>query len=475
MRYSASCVLATLGIAALLCQSGELTAADGTRDQAIAAIRRAATFYREKVAVHGGYVYYTSLDLKRRWGEGVAGPERIWVQPPGTPTVGLAYLAAWEATRDKYYLEAAQETAESLLYGQLESGGWTNSIDFNPRGETAQYRNGKGKGRNYSTLDDGITQAALRCLARVDQALEFKNQELHDATLAAIDALLAAQFPNGAFPQVWSGAVQDQPIVKARFPDYDWRTENRIKEYWNLYTLNDDLSGRVATALLDLAAVYRDPRCQAALVKLGDFIVLAQLPDPQPAWAQQYDYDMRPVWARKFEPPAVTGRESQDAIATLMTVFEQTGDKKYLVPIPRALAYLQASLLPDGRLARYYELQTNKPLYMTKDYKLTHDDSDVPQHYGWKVASNLKDLERRYAQLSSGKRVSPPPPDRKQLEAEALRVIGELDKEGCWISVHKGAPLVGQPKFKNGAKFLSSAVFSQNLETLSRYVAATRQ
>ena len=31
-----------------------------------------------------------------------------------------------------------------------------------------------------------------------------------------------------------------------------------------------------------------------------------QMPDPQPGWAQQYDYDMRPMWARKFEPAAIT-------------------------------------------------------------------------------------------------------------------------------------------------------------------------
>src|SRR5690606_1376148 len=100
-------------------------------------------------AVHGGYVYYYSPDFSRRLGEGVAAPEQIWVQPPGTPTVGMAYLAAWKATSDDDYLTAARDAARALIYGQLQSGGWTNSIDFVPRSErTALYRNGKGRGRN---------------------------------------------------------------------------------------------------------------------------------------------------------------------------------------------------------------------------------------------------------------------------------------------------------------------------------------
>ena len=89
-------------------------------------MHKAATFFRSKVASHGGYVYYYSIDLKQRWGEGVATSEQIWVQPPGTPTVGVAYLRAYEATGNRFYLDAATEVAETLVYGQLESGGWTN-------------------------------------------------------------------------------------------------------------------------------------------------------------------------------------------------------------------------------------------------------------------------------------------------------------------------------------------------------------
>lgn len=44
--------------------------------------------------------------------------------------------------------------------------------------------------------------------------------------------------------------------------------------------------------------------------------------------------------------------------------------------------FLRGSLRPEGRLSRYYELQTNTPLYMTHDYQLTNDDSKPQEHYG---------------------------------------------------------------------------------------------
>jgi PelA/Pel-15E family pectate lyase len=447
---------------------------DALREQAKAAMRKAADFYRGKVAVHGGYVYYYSLDLQQRLGEGAATAEQIWVQPPGTPTVGLAYLKAWQATGEQFYLDAATETAEALLYGQLQSGGWTNSIDFNPRGNVALYRSGKGGGRNYSTLDDGISQGAIRLLMHVDRAHAFKHERIHEAALFALDALLAAQFPSGAFPQVWTGPAAAQGVVKATFPDYDWRTENRIKEYWNMYTLNDGLAGTVLAVLEDAHQIYQDDKYKQAITKLGDFLLLAQLPEPQPAWSQQYDYQMRPIWARKFEPAAVTGGESQDVLETLLAIYRITGEKKYLEPIPAALAYLKKSLLADGRLARYYELESNKPLYMFRRgdvYTLTYDDSRLPEHYGWKVDSRLEAIERAYAAASKGETAAPAP-TAAELETQARAIVAGLDDQGRWITTYSDQRLVGQPKFRAGDRYIGSAEFSRNLETLSEYLLA---
>ena len=444
------------------------------REQVLTTMDKAAMFFRTHVASHGGYVYYYSVDFEQRWGEGKATRDQIWVQPPGTPTVGMAYLKAYEATGDRFYLDAARKAAEALVYGQLRSGGWTNSVDFNPHGQrVALYRNGKGRGKNNSSLDDGQTQSAIQLLVRVDKALSFQNKDIHESARIALDTLLAAQFPNGGFPQVWTGPSAKQPVIQAGYPDYDWRTEGRIKNYWDMYTLNDNVPGYVAQALIDAYRVYNDQRYRTALERLGDFLILAQMPDPQPAWAQQYNYDMRPIWARKFEPPGISGDESQEVIETLMEIYHITGESKYLEPIPRALAYLKRSLLPDGRLARFYELKTNKPLYMFRRgdvYTLTYDDSNLPAHYGWKIESRLDEIEKKYNDLQRKTRANQP----EVLESQIRQIIAGLDEQGRWVSIYRGESLVGQPRFKPNDSYISSAVFSRNIEMLSEYLIATQ-
>lgn len=451
--------------------------ANALREQALSSMKRAATYYRTHVASHGGYVYHYTRDLSQRYGEGPASRDQVWVQPPGTPTVGMAYLRAYEATGDRFYLEAARDAAEALVYGQLKSGGWTNSVDFNPRGtQVADYRNGRGRGRNHSTLDDGISQSAIRLLMQTDRALDFQHAAIHEAADVALTALLQAQFPNGGFPQVWTASVAAQPVVKARFPEYDWRTEGKIKNYWDMYTLNDGVAGYVADVLIEAEDIYDDPKFVQALRRLGEFLILAQMPQPQPAWAQQYSYEMHPIWARRFEPPAITAGESQDVLETLIKIAQVTGDHKFLEPVPSAMSYLQESLLSDGRLARYYELKTNRPLYMNRngrDYFLTHDDTRLPDHYGWKIDSRLDEIQGKYQAVKEG--IAPlPVPEGADLETQVRRIIAELDSQGRWLTVSQGEQLIGDTKFPAGTPYLSSEVFCRHLETLSGYLAAVR-
>ncbi len=443
------------------------------------AMRKAATYFRSEVAVHGGYVYFYSPDLQRRLGEGLATVTEIWVQPPGTPTVGMAYLKAWNATGDSLYLEAAREVGDALIYGQLQSGGWQNSINFDPSGlRLERYRNGKGKGKNNSSLDDGISQSALQMMIQLDAALDFQAKSVHEAAEYGLRSLLNAQFSNGAFPQVWNAPVEkNQPEKSANYPNYNWRTEGRIKNFWDMYTLNDGLVGNVTDTLLEAAAVYDDPAYQAALAKLGDFLIIAQMPDPQPGWAQQYNRDMQPIWARKFEPPAVAGRESQDVMESLLKIYHLTKDEKYLAPIVAGVKYLERSLLQDGRLSRYYELETNKPLYMQrtgKAYALTHDDSNLPDHYGWKNESRLESIKNGYRQLKAGNPLPSGTVTGAELSRKVAEVLSKLDDHGRWITQYGGERLIGQAKFAPGDSYISSEVFSKNITILSQYLESLR-
>ncbi|MEM1297167.1 MAG: pectate lyase [Verrucomicrobiota bacterium] len=477
MRFQTS--IRSLLLVSLALLPRGVVAEPGLREIA-SAMKHAAVFYVEKIARHGGYVYYTAPDFSKRSGEGIATENQVWVQPPGTPSVGLACLKAYRVTEDPYYLEAALAAADALIYGQLKSGAWTNLIDFDPKSPRAgMYRNGQGKGRNFSTLDDDISQAAIQFLVQLDHATAFKNANVHDSVAIALDALLAAQFPNGAFPQGWDDAPQPSGLAsdkRASFPNHDWRTEGRIKEYWHQYTLNDSLAPTVAKTLMVAHQAYKDERYAEALKRFGKFLILAQMPEPQPGWAQQYNYEMEPIWARKFEPAAIAGRESEGVVVTLLQIAAYFRDQQFLAPIPSAIAYLKRSELDGERLARYYELETNKPLYMERKgsvYSLTHDDSRLPSHYGWKNPSHIKTIEAAYqGLLKTGKLVDVdqilPPLEPDPSVAE---IVADLDDEGRWISIFDGELLVGQPKFQPGEAYIDSAVFCRNLEILAAALA----
>jgi hypothetical protein len=103
------------------------------RDRAAQALRKATDFFTGQVATEGGYLWRYSDDLARREGEGKASDTTVWVQPPGTPSVGMAFLEAYESTDDPRYLEAARQAGYCLVRGQLQSGGWDYRIYFDPK------------------------------------------------------------------------------------------------------------------------------------------------------------------------------------------------------------------------------------------------------------------------------------------------------------------------------------------------------
>jgi pectate lyase-like protein len=476
----------TLIVSLLLGIAGMCRAEDASlRQEAARALRKATAFFCEEVSTEGGYLWRYSDDLKRREGEGKTDEHTVWLQPPGTPAVGMAFLEAYWNTGDRTYLDAALAAGDCLVRGQLRSGGWDNSITFDPerRGRYA-YRVDEpvrgGSQRNTTTLDDNKTQSAIGLLVHLDATLGFENEAIHACALSALQGLLDAQYPNGAWPQRFSEPPVPEkfPVVKASYPD-SWPRAFPKKSYGGYYTFNDNVMGDVIEVLTLAFSVYKDERYLRAVERAGDFILLAQMPDPQPAWAQQYDLAMHPAWARKFEPPSVTGGESQGIIRTLIRIYRETGKRRYLDAVPRAVAYLRRSELADGRLARFYELKTNRPLYFTTDYVLTYSDDDMPTHYSFKTGNGLAGLEKAYEQALTwrGADLQPKPYKRPtvssrasaRLVSQVRHVVDGLDDQGRWVEP-------GRLRY-HGAddpteRILDCRTFINNCRLLSRYLAS---
>ncbi|HET8550359.1 MAG TPA: pectate lyase [Bryobacteraceae bacterium] len=422
-----------------------LCAQSPSRDDVLRAMRKAADFYRNKVSTEGGYHYYYTSDLSYGRSESAEGPTQVEVQREATPIVAFAYLDAYDVTGDRAYLEYARDAARALVRGQLCSGGWDYLIEFDPeKRKQYQYRADGNCGedkRGVTNLDDNVTQAAVRVLMRVDRALNFSDPSIREAARFALEKMLAAQYPIGAWPQRFRKPADfsNFPVKRASYPE-SWSKKWPGPDYQNHYTFNDNTIADAIDMMLEAARIYNEPRYRASGEKGGQFILLAQMPDPQPAWAQQYDRDMHPAWARVFEPPSVTGGESQGIMRILMTLYRETGDRKYLEPIPRALEYLKRSSvprtsaevfrrMPEGPvMARFYELKTNRPLYITKGTRLSVAGVGSRTVDGYEISYSPESVITHYGVLTSGRELAAIEEDYRKLAAADPASIRRSEK-----------------------------------------------
>ncbi|MCK4294097.1 MAG: hypothetical protein KAY65_12940 [Planctomycetes bacterium] len=93
--------------------------------------------------------------------------------------------------------------------------------------------------------------------------------------------------------------------------------------------------------------------------------------------AQQYSGDLKPAWARSFEPPGVCSAVTAHNMRTLVQLYLYTKDNTYLRPIPAAIEWLENSNVGQNLWARLYEVGTNRPIYGDRmDGNKIHYDYD---------------------------------------------------------------------------------------------------
>lgn len=404
----------------------------------------------QSLAIEGGYVYHYSLDGKEKWGEGKTDDRTIEVQPPGTPAVGMSFLRAYRVTGNENFLQAAEAAAGALIRGQNELGGWEHKIYFDrPPGKKVSF-------------DDNQTQSAVSFLMVLDQ--EIDRPELTSSIERALNMMLTAQLDNGGWPH--------QHPRQGNYHDYA--------------TFNDQGINDCIRVMLEADRYYDKAAYAESLQKVGRFLMIAQLPPPQPGWAQQYNEFLQPAWARSFEPPAVCPSASIHNIQSLIDLYLHTGQGKFLEPIPDALRWLKASQLPNGKWGRFLELGTNKPLYYDRGRirvdSLHQLSLERRTGYGYEV-----DLEKALAAAASrflkvsnvDKKVEKQvPADRmvrlKQLATQVRAIIESQDDKGRWI-VRQDQFRKAIPTQKWNGEYrvedrLSSRLFNEHVEVICDFL-----
>lgn len=361
----------------------------------LAAMKRATAFMTDEVAVGGGYVWNVLPDFSRRWGELEASPTMIWVQPPGTATVGHLYLDAYHATGDEQFYEAAKSAADALIRGQHPAGGWNYVIDT--AGEESLKRWYGTIGRNAwrleefqryygnATFDDAGTAEASQLLLRL--YVEKKDRRYRAPLDKAIQFVLDAQYPNGGWPQ--------------RYPFVENGGVHGHSDYTPYITFNDDVAGENIEFLLyahqALGAEANDTRLVDAIRRGMDIYVATQQPLPQPAWGLQHFPDtLKPAPARTIEPQAFATHTTAANIRSMIGFYRLTGDRKYLERLPEALDWLDQvktpqALIAPGRTHPTFILEgSNTPVYIHRRgsniangaYYADDNPTNLVVHYG---------------------------------------------------------------------------------------------
>lgn len=328
--------------------------------------------------------------------------------PPNGPSGGggmpMDKPADWYAGPD------ARRVADTVVSFQTPAGGWgkNQNRDAPPRlrgqsfviaetlpPQAADDIVSLDKGWRYvGTLDNNATVAEIRFLARVQAAQPGKQGDAYrTAALKGLRYLLAAQYPNGGWPQIY-------PLQGG---------------YHDAVTFNDDAVSRAAQLMFDTGVRTGDfafvptelaQEAAAAAVRARDTILRSQvvIGGKRTIWGQQHDaLTLAPTGARNFEPRSLASEESADLLIFLMRQPDRSPAIE--AAVRDGIAWLEAHALrdigwtpkPGRRLvampgagplwSRFYSLDTQMPVYGDRDRRILSDVNQlIPERrdgYNW--------------------------------------------------------------------------------------------
>jgi PelA/Pel-15E family pectate lyase len=350
-----------------------------------------------------------------------------------------------------YRSDEGRRIGDVIVSFQTPAGGWSKNLAMDAlraRGQSYTANNlskypgaddfdtPKDPSWNYvGTLDNDATNTELKYLAKMAGAWPGREGDAYRKSfLRGVEYLLKAQYPNGGWPQVWP--------LEGGYHDAVTFNDNAVTESAETLTkvaagarVGDEDYGFVpqGVRVRAMRAAGRALECvlRAQVVVGTDrrpihaddkTVVMNGAPGSEgvlTVWAQQYDpLTLKPVSARNFEPAALSSGESADVMAWLMSLPQPSERVKRA--IDAAGTWFEANKImgytwsggrqtPGGRKltavdgagplwARYYSLQTGRPIFGDRD-KTIHDDVmelslERRNGYAWYSAGPEEVLER---------------------------------------------------------------------------------
>lgn len=368
--------------------------------------------------------YLQRSDLLRARDKAALATERAGLSAvPAPPPHGSTRSMPLDKPADWYGSAEARRIADNIVSYQTPAGGWGKNQDRSarPRRQGESYviseklppeARGDIITDNWSlvyvgTIDNGATITELQFLARVQQALPGADGAAYRTAFdKGMRYLLAAQYPNGGWPQIY-------PLQGG---------------YHNAITFNDDAMADVVSLMMDAAARNGDyafvapelaASAQLAVDRAVAVILASQIvvEGKRTGWGQQHDpITLAPVAARNFEPVALSSNESAALLRLLMRMPRPS--PKLIAAVHDGAAWLQRTAIHDHEWApatttesrrlirkpgagpiwsRLYDIKTMKPIFGDRDRTVYDDVKDlIPERrngyswYGSSPASALK-------------------------------------------------------------------------------------
>ncbi|WP_206610304.1 pectate lyase [Croceibacterium ferulae] len=334
----------------------------------------------------------------------------------GSKTMPLDQPARW------YRSAEARAIADTIVSFQTPAGGWSKNQDRTgpPRLPGQRYANDAETmaqdPANFDaptdrfwtfvgSLDNDATTTEMRFLQHVAAALPRADGDVYRASFVrGVEYLLAAQYPNGGWPQNWP--------LEGGFHDG--------------ITFNDNAVAKAASLLGEVAQqdqydfVPQRLRQQAGIaVQKGiDLILAAQVRRDGAllGWPQQVDpLTLEPISARNYEPRSIASGETTDILEFLMSRPDPTPEIR--AAIEGGIAWLKSAAVRgyawervgnEGRKlfpregagplwSRNYDIVTGQPIFGDKDRTIHDDVNNISEGrrngYSWWVTQPQRALD----------------------------------------------------------------------------------
>ncbi len=283
--------------------------------------------------------------------------------------------------------DSARIIGEAVISFQTPSGGWSKRTDMTRTRPAGTSYYAETESWHYiPTFDNGATTGQMRFMTAL--AARHIDSRFASAFNRGLELLLAAQQPNGCWPQSF-------PLDGG---------------YHDAITFNDDtnvlileLLGEVAAGKIDLATATQK-RIAGESVRRGIACLVAVqvVVNGQPTvWGQQHDpITLEMVAARSYELAGLSGKESAAVMTYLMSL--EKPDATVVRAVHGAAAWFRAHVLKGWRYdgfglredssaakpiwARLTEVSSDKPIFANRDGITLYDWNKLTDRrtgYAW--------------------------------------------------------------------------------------------